>query len=704
MNDNKTKLNEKTELIKTAVEKNYYIIALAVVFLLEITVMNYKTWTTAFYEEIPIENVRCENGISRTGEGNTIQVSGDSGYIYFDEINRHIKNIYIDLSPAKILEERRGEDVKENANNSRFSVKLDLNDESAKTGIPCNERNMNTNVERSKYLTVHTSGNTEYVKINLKNADGKKFNIDGISLNKPIPFTFSIVRIIVLYIVAVLIFAFRKTSPLWQIQYDGKSKKQFALTSVFVVAVAVIFCIMTHANLYYVYNTTAHHYQYSELADAFMKGQVSLDIEPPEALKNMDNPYDKGLRDKQMYENSSYFKWDHAYYNGKYYVYFGVLPCLVMYLPAKLLNIDFRIHYGILIIGLFFIPGVYLFMSALVGRFFKKISYWAYLLLSTMLVSCTGIFFAMNNPDLYMTPIFMGVTLVFYGLYMWIGAYDDEKEKYSKPRLFFGGLFLALTAATRPQLLLALFAGIMLFFRDIQDRKIFTKKTIPEVLSAAIPIAVVALAMMWYNYARFGSPFDFGANYNLTTNDMTRRGIVLARIPMGVYCYLFQPPVFHSIFPYVGSAFLRTNYQGIVITESTYGGIFFDFPIIASLFLIGRVKDILREKRLYISTLYLIFTGVLITLADTEMAGILYRYTLDITWPFMIAGIIVFLALCEKYENHPYLNILRRSLPIMFLFSMFIQFNAFFNMDQMPLKNTNPQLYTWVETTVQFWL
>ena len=27
---------------------------------------------------------------------------------------------------------------------------------------------------------------------------------------------------------------------------------------------------------------------------------------------------------------------------------------------------------------------------------------------------------------------------------------------------------------------------------------------------------------MAYNAARFGSPFDFGANYNLTSNDMTQ--------------------------------------------------------------------------------------------------------------------------------------------------------------------------------------
>ena len=40
------------------------------------------------------------------------------------------------------------------------------------------------------------------------------------------------------------------------------------------------------------------------------------------ALKNLSNPYDDTLRTAEGVET----KWDYAYYNGKYYVYFGALP------------------------------------------------------------------------------------------------------------------------------------------------------------------------------------------------------------------------------------------------------------------------------------------------------------------------------------------------------------------------------------------
>ena len=56
---------------------------------------------------------------------------------------------------------------------------------------------------------------------------------------------------------------------------------------------------------------------------------------------------------------------------------------------------------------------------------------------------------------------------------------------------------------------------------------------------------------MLYNNTRFNSPFDFGANYNLTTNDMTKRGFIFDRFAMGINTYLFQLPSFQPIFPSV---------------------------------------------------------------------------------------------------------------------------------------------------------
>ena len=63
-----------------------------------------------------------------------------------------------------------------------------------------------------------------------------------------------------------------------------------------------------------------------------------------------------------------------------------------------------------------------------------------------------------------------------------------------------------------------------------------------EAAAFILPVVVVAAGLMWYNAARFGSPFDFGANYNLTGNDMTQRGFNAVRIGPAVFTSLFELP------------------------------------------------------------------------------------------------------------------------------------------------------------------
>ena len=50
-----------------------------------------------------------------------------------------------------------------------------------------------------------------------------------------------------------------------------------------------------------------------------------------------------------------------------------------------------------------------------------------------------------------------------------------------------------------------------------------------------VPFIMVGIVLMFYNYIRFGSFLDFGANYNLTTNDMTKRGFKIDRTFLGLF-------------------------------------------------------------------------------------------------------------------------------------------------------------------------
>src|SRR5262249_46036284 len=67
---------------------------------------------------------------------------------------------------------------------------------------------------------------------------------------------------------------------------------------------------------------------YPLLTDAFRAGQTSLRVQPPAALLALPDPFDPVA-------NASLRLHDASLYHGKYYLYFGPTPALVLFLPYK---------------------------------------------------------------------------------------------------------------------------------------------------------------------------------------------------------------------------------------------------------------------------------------------------------------------------------------------------------------------------------
>ena len=81
---------------------------------------------------------------------------------------------------------------------------------------------------------------------------------------------------------------------------------------------------------------------------------------------------------------------------------------------------------------------------------------------------------------------------------------------------------MALVAGCRPQMVLFAVLALPIFRpRYITQKRLRSRAGAGECAAFLLPVVLVAVGLMWYNAARFGSPFDFGANYNLTSNDMT---------------------------------------------------------------------------------------------------------------------------------------------------------------------------------------
>lgn len=400
-----------------------------------------------------------------------------------------------------------------------------------------------------------------------------------------------------------------------------------------------------------------------------------METEPPDFLKEMENPYDTDLRKNIASELEESVKWDHAYYNGRYYVYFGVVPELLFYYPyyefAGSVDEDGEFQGGILphvsvifLCAAMEVIAVYLLLREIIRLWYRKTPFLLYLFLSAIFSMGCGVLTILLHADFYSVPIICGLDFSLLGLYFWLSAKRTGKEsgKLSVLRLCMGSLCMALVAGCRPQMVIMSFLSLPLFWEEIKEKRFLKLRTI---FGFILPYLIVAAGLMYYNYARFGSPFDFGANYNLTTNDMTARGMELGRTGLGVFTYLFQPVNLEAVFPFIIQNNFSSTYLGRTILENTYGGVFAANLILLPLLMLPWLRKYYKETCCRRISYCCFAFAVVVLIADTQMAGILPRYYSDFTW-------MLYLAVCPLlFSLYRYCMTCKEKLP-MRLFQYFL--------------------------------
>lgn len=531
-------------------------------------------------------------------------------------------------------------------------------------GVP--DVDVNTLCDQSEFINLNTTGLVTNLKITIPAEDiSYPVLLSDVSINAREPFTFNQTRFILTLGLLALAYILRPKSAVYRIGIVSNPRKSKAaiITAVALEVVLLSSYLFMGSNLVGVATSTynsgswdgvsiANTYkvggdnaqQYAELAKAMAHGQLYLDEEPPRWLQDMDDPYDKGARDELQKETGEEYLFDVAYHDGHYYVYFGVVPVLIFYLPFYLLTgANFPTAIGVLIAIIMFVLGC----SALLDRFaryhFKRVSLGLYLLLQIPLVICCGILYLLKFPTFYSLPISLGLAFSVWGLYLWMRGRASERPC----GWYLGGsLCMALVVGCRPQLIVLSLVAFPLFWRKyITKRRILTRRGAVEFGCLVAPYVVVAAGLMLYNHARFGSFTDFGANYNLTVNDMTKRGWNIGRLAPALFAYFLAPPSVTGVFPFLQAAPFETTYLGQTIKEITFGGVLACLPILWVLPFAKRILELrfkTRSTRTIAGVIIaLLFGGVVVALMDAEMAGILQRYFADFSFMFLAAVVLL---------------------------------------------------------------
>lgn len=126
------------------------------------------------------------------------------------------------------------------------------------------------------------------------------------------------------------------------------------------------FAFLVKINTVYMDPPWYHHAQYVMLAESLAEGRVDLEHEAIDALKGLSNPYDTNQRKNEITDAP----WDISYYNGKLYVYFGLVPELLFYFPYYLATGKaFPTYMGILICAIMVLTGAFNYKTVVSGYF-----------------------------------------------------------------------------------------------------------------------------------------------------------------------------------------------------------------------------------------------------------------------------------------------------------------------------------------------
>lgn len=320
---------------------------------------------------------------------------------------------------------------------------------------------------------------------------------------------------------------------------------------------------------------------YNLLAQAFQNGQLHLLLEPSAELLALENPYDYHNR-----ENVPHL-WDASLYQGKYYLYWGPVPALIGALVSALTSRP--VADADLVLA--FSAATVFFGILLLKKLWQDFHYPAWLFggASVALAFNTPMLWLLTRPSVYEASIAGGQAFGVAGLYFGYCALRNASPH--KGYLILMGLSLGLAGGTRTNLLVsAAVLAVLMAYHLLRFYGKQVRKLIPSLFALGIPLALVFAALLGYNYARFGSIFEFGHRYQLTGPALPANYQNVSSVEYvlpNAFTYILRLPALSSEFPFVSVPWIKERMwpSFIRLPENYYyseptAGILFLVPLI----------------------------------------------------------------------------------------------------------------------------
>ncbi|HEY1847634.1 MAG TPA: hypothetical protein VGG37_00445, partial [Opitutaceae bacterium] len=305
---------------------------------------------------------------------------------------------------------------------------------------------------------------------------------------------------------------------------------------------------------------------YNLLVDGFRKGHLWLDIAVPPAVATASDPI------RVMEQNGVPVPHDMSLFRGRYYTYYGVVPTVVLFWPFRALTGS-----GLpLVLGsLAFAIGGFLLGAWLVLRltedFFPETPAWLRIAGVWSFGIAAGQLVLSRRVSIWEPSITAGH---FFLVCMLASSYRALRSARPGGWLAAAGLACGLAAGSRPSLAVAA-AGLAPIVWAVGARGRRPASLFRAALSAGAPLACVAGALLWYNWARFGNPLELGLGHQLSTwNEVKRPHFRVAYMPFDAWLYLLSVPQWGRYFPFLHPIAVPRYPAGFYGYEYVYGLLF----------------------------------------------------------------------------------------------------------------------------------
>lgn len=629
-------------MMKTAKSNKLFVAAIGVIviFLLEILLSNFVwfAYVAGKTDAVDVKNV----------EGEVFTVSPENAYLDAECGSFPLNSISFVITASE-----------EMYSDILATVNFYVFDENNITGASMirSEKITVGNVPREYRVYLNSRGNMTGFSMEIRDIYTECV-VSDIVINPQYEFSFNSLRFSVILLAAALIFLAK--SPNGKKLRDEMTFSQAGIISCAVCCGAAILMWSfassgeTVSFIEYPLDGEIQHYSpYVQQLDAFIKGQIHLDIEPSAELLALENPYTPDNRE------GIDFVYDRAFFGGKYYSYFGIAPILVFYYPYYLLTGTIPTDSSVM--GFFsLMTALFLPLAVVEWCKFRKSGMRPWL----SCVVAAGAYFASgaiiiqrgNAAFYYVASL---AAMAFASAYLfWIIKALGSKKTLRAVSMLLAGLCFALGFLSRLNTVLPVAVVTAVFIVIYIVNAIKSKMLasfVGDMIPLGLPVAAALAFSLYYNHIRFGDILQFGTDYQLTLANASLYDAGANGLIPALFHYFLQPLGVSSEFPYLTFSYLALrDYGKQVYIDSNFG--IFAMPFMLSLllsFVLFKSKKISRGGKIMLASS--LFAMLATAYLNFCYGGVIFRYTADITVlaAFIAAAVIseICLILQRDYDG-----------------------------------------------------